>query len=255
VSALECHNLTVSIAGKQVCQRLSLRIEPGQCWGVLGQNGVGKTTLMHTFANLHEPVGGHVSVFDKPVQSWPRRKLAQNLGIVIQDNRDAFPATVLETALIGRHPYTPAWRMESAEDLALAKAALRAVELEALAERDVNTLSGGERQRLALAAVLTQSPRLFLLDEPTNHLDLHYQVSMLNLFTGRAREQQAAVLMAVHDINLAARFCDHLILLMGEGEVIHGKTDEILTEAYLSRLYHHPIEKITSHNGTAFLPR
>lgn len=254
MTLLSCVNLGIAIGGKTVCQNLDITFEPGQCWGILGQNGVGKTTLLHTLANLRTAEKGMVKLHDKAVNDWPRRKLAQTLGVLIQDNHDPFPATVLETALVGRHPYTPAWRMETAEDIALAKSALQAVALESLADRQVDTLSGGERQRLALAGILTQAPQVLLLDEPTNHLDLHFQVSLLELFTQTVRDQRTLLLMTLHDINLAARFCDHLILLLGDGEVAYGTTDEMLSEEYLHRLYKHCIVEIESDRGRAFLP-
>ncbi len=254
MSLLSCTDLAIAIGGKRVCQNFSLSFESGQCWGILGQNGVGKTTLLHTLANLRSPDGGIVKLQDKPASDWPRHKFAQTVGVLIQDNHDAFPATVLETTLIGRHPYTPAWRMETDEDVALAKAALQAVALDGMADRQVDTLSGGERQRLALAGILTQSPQAMLLDEPTNHLDLHFQISLLNLFTQQVRDTQGLLVMTLHDINLAARFCDHLILLLGDGEIVCGTTGDMLCEDYLHRLYRHCIVEIESDKGRAFLP-
>ncbi len=254
MSLLCCSRLTLNIGGKSVCRNLSLAFEPGQCWGILGQNGVGKTTLLHTLANLHTAEKGVITLQGKDVACWPRRQFAQTLGVLIQDNHDSFPATVLETALIGRHPYTPAWRMETDDDVAQAMEALQAVALEGLAERQVNTLSGGERQRLALASILTQAPRVMLLDEPTNHLDLHFQISLLDKFTQRTRDAEGLLIMTLHDINLAARFCDHLILLLGDGEVVYGTTDEMLCEDYLHRLYRHCIVQIEQNGRRAFLP-
>ena len=254
MSLLSCKDLTLNIGGKTVCQNFSLSFESGQCWGILGQNGVGKTTLLHTLANLHSSEQGVVKLRGKDVAHWPRRQFAQTLGVLIQDNHDSFPATVLETTLIGRHPYTPAWRMETDEDVTLAKAALRAVALEDMADRQVDTLSGGERQRLALASILTQAPQVMLLDEPTNHLDLHFQISLLDMFAQHVRKAQGLLVMTLHDINLAARFCDHLILLLGDGEVVYGSTEAMLCEDYLHRLYRHCIVEIESDKGRAFLP-
>lgn len=254
MTLFSCENLGISIGGKQICRNMQLGINAGQCWGILGRNGVGKTTMLHTFARLRSPGSGSLKLLDKSFQHWSRRSFAQTLGIVAQDSQDPFSATVLETVLIGRHPYISVWQTESAEDMAMAKAALTAVSLDDLASRDINTLSGGERQRVALATVLVQSPQLFLLDEPTNHLDLHHQVNLLGMLVQHARDKSAAIVMTLHDINLAARFCDHLILLFGDGEVAHGPTDALLSEDNLQRLYGHRIVKIESESGRAFLP-
>nr|WP_258868162.1 ABC transporter ATP-binding protein [Alkalilimnicola ehrlichii] len=154
---LSVRNLTVTIGDQIVCRDLSFTVEQDQSWGVLGGNGVGKTTLLHTLAGLREPDAGTIYVVDRPLTEWPRRDLAQTVGVLPQDSTDPFPATVLETALIGRHPHLKAWEWEDGEDLFTAREALRAVGLQAMADRQVATLSGGERRRLAIATLLTQN--------------------------------------------------------------------------------------------------
>lgn len=252
---IETRNLDVAIAGKQVCRGLGLAIEPGQCWGLLGGNGVGKTTLLHTFAGLRPPARGAVLLEEKPLGVLSRRQVARRIGVLFQAVEDAFPATVLETVLIGRHPHLQRWRWETPRDIALARAALRGVGLDGMEARLLATLSGGERQRLALATVLTQDPALYLLDEPTNHLDLHHQIVLLDTFTRLAREHGKALLMALHDVNLAARFCSHLLLLFGAGETLLGPTQAVLNETHLQRLYGHPIAAVSGPDGRrAYLP-
>src|SRR5690606_11717610 len=127
-----------------------------------------------------------------------------------------FPSTVFETALIGRHPHLAAWQMETESDFAIARQSLNKTDMAHLAEQDVNTLSGGERQRLSLATLLTQQPQIYLLDEPTNHLDLHYQISLLQTLTDSVASTESGLIMTLHDVNLAARFCDKLILFFGD---------------------------------------
>ncbi|MDE2089416.1 MAG: ABC transporter ATP-binding protein [Gammaproteobacteria bacterium] len=252
---LETRNLVVTIAGKQVCRGLELAIEAGQCWGLLGGNGVGKTTLLHTLAGLRTPAQGTVLLEGKPLGGLSRREAARRIGMLFQTTADAFPATVLETTLTGRHPHLERWRWETAQDLAMARAALHRVDLDGMEARLVATLSGGERQRLALATVLTQDPVLYLLDEPTHHLDLHHQIMLLELLTRPARENGKALLMVLHDVNLAARFCDHLLLLFGAGETLQGPTDKLLNEIHLQRLYRHPIVTLPGPDGRrAYLP-
>jgi iron complex transport system ATP-binding protein len=128
------------------------------------------------------------------------------------------------------------------------------VELDGLEQRQVSTLSGGERRRLALATLFTQNPQLFLLDEPTNHLDPHHQIELLSLLGQQVTNNDRASLMILHDINLATRFCDHLLLLFGEGETLYGPSNEVLNTDTLSRLYGHPVISVEGPNGPAFLP-
>ena len=254
---LKTEGLTVEIGGKKVCRQLDVTISAGQRWGLLGINGVGKTTLLHTLAGLRPPAQGEIRLGETSLLcDVPRRRIAQHIGVLLQDDSEAFPGTVLETVLTGRHPWLDRWQWEGEEDRAVARAALRDVGLEGLESRQVNTLSGGERRRLALATLFAQDPTLFLLDEPTNHLDPHHQIGLLELLDQRVvdAENGRASLMILHDINLATRFCDHLMLLFGEGEVHCGTAEVILTTDNLTRLYGHPVIAVDGPNGAVFLP-
>lgn len=251
---LRTQNLDVEIGGKTVCQGLNVDIHAGQHWGLLGVNGVGKTTLLHTLAGLRAPTNGDVWLGDKTLSELPRRHIAQHIGVLFQADDDAFPGTVMETVLTGRHPWLGQWQWEGEDDRRLARNALKTVELDGLEQRQVSTLSGGERRRLALATLFTQNPQLFLLDEPTNHLDPHHQIELLSLLGQQVTNNDRASLMILHDINLATRFCDHLLLLFGEGETLYGPSNEVLNTDTLSRLYGHPVISVEGPNGPAFLP-
>lgn len=251
---IECERLSLTRGGRLLCHGLDLRVTAGQCWGVLGLNGTGKSTLLHTLAGLTAPHAGTVRIEDRPLCSWRRRDLARVLGLMPQDSHDPFPATVLEVTLAGRHPHIGPWENEGEEDYRLARAALKAVDLGALERRDVRTLSGGERRRLALATLLTQAPQLMLLDEPVNHLDLHHQIRLLDRIrdeTGRGR----AVLMVLHDLNLARRFCDRVLLLFGDGHWQAGEVAEMMTSERLSELYAHPVATLATEIGPVIMPR
>ncbi len=251
----QCADLCVEIADVVVTRRLSMTIEAGQCWCILGRNGVGKTTLLHTLAGLHRAQAGTLTLNGIPLADYRRRRLAQQLGVLFQNQEDAFPATVLETVLQGRHPHLRAWQWETAEDQAIARQALALFGLEAFAQRNVQTLSGGERQRAALATVLAQDTRLLLLDEPSNHLDLHQRLETLGKLVAHCKENGKALVMVLHDINLAARFADRALLLLGGGETRHGEQSDTLETGILERLYGHPLVKVTSPAGPAWLPR
>jgi iron complex transport system ATP-binding protein len=250
---LEARGLTVEIAGKQVCRDLELALVSGECVGVLGGNGVGKTTLLHTLAGLRAPVAGQVLLDGAPLASLPRRRVARRLGLLMQQPEDSLPATVLETALIGRHPHLDFWRWESHADVAIARRALKNVGLEGLEQRVQTALSGGERRRLDIATVLVQDPQVFLLDEPAHQLDLQHQIGLLTLLKRLTAEQGRTVLMSLHDINLAARFCDRVLMLYGAGEASFDSAARALTPENLSRLYHTPVTALPWAGGRVFV--
>ena len=246
---LETKALAVSIGGKQVCRDLNLALRPGERWGMLGLNGVGKTSLLHTLGGARPSDTGEILLKGMSLALTPRREAAQTVGMMFQDSDEAFPSSVLEAALIGRHPHLHAWEWESAQDEAIARSALASVALSGFEARSTATLSGGERRRLALAALLVQDPHLFLLDEPVNHLDVHHQIAALDLLSRLTREQNKTLLMVLHDVNLAARYCDQVLLLFGDGETLLGPTRELLSETNLQRLYNHPMRRISSDVG------
>lgn len=246
--------LSLQVGDRNLCDQLDLSVHAGQRLAVLGQNGSGKTTLLHALLKLGPADGSRIEIDGRPLSQWPRAKLAQRVGILFQDNHDDMPASVQETVMLGRLPHLPAWRWERAEDLALANQALAIVGLEHLAQRDVASLSGGERQRLAIASLLTQAPTLYLLDEPSNHLDISFQIKTLALLTDTVRRDSSAMIMATHDINLAARFCDQILLLHGDGTYTLGPQADVLTDATLSKAYGCDIRHVSTDAGQFFFP-
>ncbi|MGP9575501.1 ABC transporter ATP-binding protein [Halomonas sp. AOP42-D2-25] len=253
MSVLATCDLIIDVPGREGGTPLNITIEPGQVWGVLGPNGAGKTTLLHTLAGLHAPRSGSVQLNDSALGQLRRRHVAQRLGLVFQDRQDGFPATVLETALIGRHPYLSPWQMEGADDYARAEAALERMDVAHLRDRLASTLSGGERQRVAIATVLTQAPNVWLADEPTNHLDLHHQSAVMALMAEQAAQGQA-VIMCLHDLNLAARWCDHILLLYPNGEACWGLRDNMLVPSALESLYRQKLAVVEVDGAPVFVP-
>lgn len=252
---LETGKLRVAIGNTRVCDALDLVIDAGERWCILGRNGAGKTTLLHTLAGLRLPLAGDIKLDGLPLQQLPRKTIARRIGLLFQEHNDAFPANVIETVLSGRHPWMGPLQWEGEQDAAIARAALRAVELDDMEQRIVTTLSGGERRRLGIACLLTQNPQLQLLDEPTNHLDIHHQISMLELLQRQALEDNKALVFVMHDINLATRYCNRFLLLYGDGETATGTAGEVLTHTRLERLYQHPLQALQGPHGTLWLPQ
>jgi iron complex transport system ATP-binding protein len=251
---LRTDRLTLRIADRTLCNRLDVGFNDGENWVILGANGSGKTTLLHALAGLREPDQGDVLLDNVPVSDIPHRQRARRLGVLFQDFESAFPATVLETVLTGRYPRLERWQWESTEDYRAAETALEAVELAGFAQRPLATLSGGERRRVEIAALLTQDAPICLLDEPTNHLDLRHQIRMLEMLASRAHRPGHLNIIVLHDVNLAARFGTHGILLFDDGKCLHGPLCDILARPNLERLYHCRLREIHTDGARWYLP-
>lgn len=249
---LSCVALSVSVPGRSLVRDLQLELQRGEVLAILGQNGAGKTLSLMTLAGLRAAESGQVHIGELELRHAPRRDIARQLALLPQDVEDIFPTTVMDTALIGRHPHIGHLRWESPEDYAIAARALETMGLTALAQRDVLTLSGGERRRLAIAQVLAQQPDIYLLDEPTNHLDSQHQLDAMRVFR-RAADNGAAVMASLHDINLAVRFADRCLLLFGDGRWELGPSAGILSEARLSELFATPMEAVSWRSHTLFV--
>lgn len=245
---LECLQLSIRVPGRDLVRNLSLAVSPGEIVCLLGPNGVGKSLTLATLAGLRPPATGQVLLDGQPLQSLGRRAIARRLGLLLQEDAQAFPASVLQTALMGRHPHLSAMATESDQDLGQARAALGALGLAGLEDRAVATLSGGERRRLALARVLTQDPAVLLLDEPINHLDPRHQIMVLELLRALARKSRA-VLLTLHEPWLAVRFADRAVLLFEDGSWESGPCKQVLSVATLARLFSTPYTTFTNPSG------
>ena len=233
---LACEGVRVSVPGRILVDGLNLALARGEFIALLGRNGTGKTLSLLTLAGLRAAAGGSIALLGRGLATMARRDVARKLALLPQDTEDIFPATVMDTALIGRHPHVGRLRWESVEDHDVARAALDAAGIGDLADRDVLSLSGGERRRLAIAQILTQDPDVYLLDEPTNHLDPQHQLDALRIFRAAA-DRGAGIIASLHDVNLAARFADRCLLLFGDGRWELGPVSEILDETRLAEVY------------------
>lgn len=242
-SALACRDLTVTVPGRTLVENLEMALVSGEFLAVLGQNGAGKSLTLHTFAGLRAADHGEVLLLGASLASTRRQDIAKNLALLPQYTEDVFPATVLDTVLIGRHPHIGRLQWESEEDRCIAQQALHQMDLADIPHRDVGTLSGGERRRLAIAQTLTQTPAVYLLDEPTNHLDPQHQLDVLRVFRRQAKSG-ATIIASLHDVNLAARYADKCLLLFGDGRWELGPTESVLSEERLTDLYATPMEAV-----------
>lgn len=220
-----------------VLRDVSLEVRRGEILGILGPNASGKTTLLGVLQGLLKPQRGRVLLDGQDVQSMSRRKVAKTLAVVPQEMALTQSFTVLEVALMGRHPHLGMMGFEGAGDRAIALASLEKTGCAHLADRDINELSGGERQRVLVARALTQQPRVFLLDEPTAYLDLKHQMELVELLGRLHREERLTVVWVSHDLNLASLVC-HRLLLLKEGKVqALGPPREVLTEEAIWEAY------------------
>lgn len=236
MSLLSAQNITFGVSDRLLGKGVSFDVEAGECWGILGPNGSGKTTLLHTLAGLQPLWSGQLMIQGTAIRQLTRRRIAQNIGLLLQDSHDPFPASVWETVLSGRHPHLTRWQAEGEAGREIAHNALESMQLAGMEGRQVQTLSGGERRRLAFATLLTQDPPLMLLDEPLNHLDLRHQQLLLQAVRDLCATGHA-VIMVLHDPNQAMHYCDRVMLLEGNGQWREGPITELMDAPTLSELY------------------
>ena len=226
----------IRVGGRTLVEGLDLEVRPGETWALLGPNGAGKSSLVLALAGLRPLQHGDVALEGRPLAAWPRSELARRIGILLQDDTSEFWGSALEYVRLGRYPHSGAPWGRDAEGDARARGWLERLDLAGHAAQDYATLSGGERQRARIAQLLVQDPALLLLDEPLGHLDLRHQVQVMELLAERARSGKA-VLMALHQPSLAARYCDHAVLLYDAGRSSAGPCADMLTRSRLETLY------------------
>ncbi|WP_328869850.1 ABC transporter ATP-binding protein [Streptomyces sp. NBC_00287] len=219
--------------GRLILDGVTLVPEPGTTVGLLGPNGSGKSTLLRLLAGLLGPTAGVVTLDGEPLAARPRREIARRLAVVEQQVDTQVELTVLDVVRLGRVPHRRAWTPASAQDERAVRAALDRTGLTDRAEQPWHTLSGGERQRVQIARALAQEPRELLLDEPTNHLDIHHQLDLLTLVTSLP----VTTVVALHDLNLAAMYCDRIVVLRAGRVVAGGVPGDVLTEELIAEVY------------------
>ncbi len=236
-SLLRAANISFKLGDRYVLREVSLALRQGEVVGVIGPNGAGKSTLLKVISGVWKGAQGRITLCGQPLTSYTPRHIARLVGQVGQSVTIDAPFTVRDVVLMGRNPHLGRFEIEKPRDRHIADGAMRATQTLALAERAINTLSGGERQRVLLARALAQEPSILLLDEPTSNLDIRHQIDILATVQRLARQRGLGVLIAIHDLSLAARFCDRLILLHDGRIVAEGRPEEVLVPQHVASAF------------------
>jgi len=241
-------------AERDALRDVTMSVGARQFHAVLGPNGSGKTTLVRIALGSLLPLVGRADVIGRPASSWPRQELARLVGVVPQREDNLFPQRVRETVLLGRYPHLSLWGRERPADHAAVERALAACDALHLADRWLWTLSGGEYQRVRVARALAQEPKLLVLDEPGMSLDLQHEMALFELVRSLVDTQGLGVLMITHDLNLAARFADSLLLLEGGRPIASGAPSEVLTQQTVETVFSWPVAMQTIDGRPQMIP-
>jgi len=239
----ETERLTFAYPGaaRAAVDDVSIGVRRGEMIALIGPNGSGKSTLLRLLLGALRAQHGSVRFDGRAVHEWPREEMARRIGVVTQAEELAFPITVRELVAMGRYPHLGAWQREAAADRAAIVRAMQRCEVYAFADRDVQLLSGGERQRARLARALAQEPRTLVFDEPTAALDIAHEMALFELLH-ELRGDGVTIVIAIHNLNVAARYADRLLLL-GNGRVAAlGSPAQVLTREMVERVYGWPVE-------------
>ena len=243
--SLRLSGVTVAVGSVEICSEVSLEVEAGQVVGIIGPNGSGKTTLLRAVYRVLRPRLGRVVVGEDDLWDLRAREAARRIAVVVQEPRADFEFTVREVVAMGRSPHQSAFARESADDRQRVDDALAHVSIAEMAQRSFSTLSGGEKQRALIARALVQEARVLILDEPTNHLDIRYQLEVLDLICGVG----VTTLMSIHDVNLAAEYCDHIVVLQGGRVQAAGPVETVLTPEVLEPVFGVSVERVARAGG------
>jgi iron complex transport system ATP-binding protein len=240
-----CRNLTFRYpeAAAYAVDGVSLEVPHGACTAVLGPNGSGKSTLLRLLLGVLQPLGGEVAFRDRPVRAWTRDAVAREVGVVPQGEEIVFPLSVRELVAMGRYPHLGPWRREGPRDVDAIVEAMTRCDVTPLADRPIATLSGGERQLARIARALAQQPGALALDEPTVALDMRHEMAIFELLRDLGR-RGVTILLVTHNLNLAARYADQLVLLDGGRVAAYGTPGDVLNRELVEAVYRWPVRML-----------
>lgn len=242
---VSAENIRLSYGAQEILKGVRIESNTNEFVGIIGPNGSGKSTLLKCIYRILKPDAGQVFLDGEELRTMSVRDSARKMAVVAQHNYYNFDFTVREVVLMGRAPHKKAMERDNAEDFEIAGNALRTVEMEEFAERNFSTLSGGEQQRVILARALAQQTPCLILDEPTNHLDITHQLQLLQI----VKNLNVTVISAIHDLNIAAMFCDRLYVLK-KGEIVGaGTPQEVLTPEFIREIYRVDTEIVRDSSG------
>lgn len=230
-------DLAVGYRGRSLIHGISIGMEKGKILTLIGPNGAGKSTILKTIIRHLARIGGTVAIGGKDIQDWSAKELAGRVAVVLTDRIRPELMTCGEVVAMGRYPYTNAMGKMTAADKEAVSRALRRVHATELEEQDFSTLSDGQRQRIMLARAICQEPRMIVLDEPTAYLDIRFKIELLGILREMAREEGTAVVMSLHEIDLASKISDYMVCVKGDTIAAFGTPEEIMKEGVIESLY------------------
>ena len=252
-SILQVQDINFSYDQETVLRSISINIKSQEFVGVIGPNGSGKSTLLKLLGSVLKPDSGQIFFKERNYINYQRKQLAQSITWVPQEHPMVFPFKVSEIVLMGRHPYLSAFTFEGENDIEIARSAMKQTQTLQFAERGFNEISGGEKQRVVIAGAIAQEPELMILDEPTSALDIKYQIQILSILKRLNENKKTTVILAMHDLHLASKFCTRLILLE-DGKIFKdGKTEEVLQKEHIEKVYGVKVHLIHDQDGNIMI--
>ncbi|WP_424765649.1 ABC transporter ATP-binding protein [Paenibacillus sp. sgz302251] len=234
---IEASGIVQEVQGRIVLNELSCSFMKGRMYGIIGPNGVGKSTLLHLLSGVDRPKRGKVLLDGKSITSYPRKQLARMMAVLQQSGLPPVGFSVREVVSMARFPFQNWLGSEFKDSEAVIESALEAMGLKELEHRKMNQLSGGERQRVALAKLMAQEPSVILLDEPTTYLDIGFQVQLLDTVRAWQQQRELTVIAVLHDLNLASLYCDELVVLHRGTVAAAGTPQAVLTSELIEQVY------------------
>ena len=244
---LRIRGVEFGYGSEAVLKGISIEIPQGEMLSIVGPNGAGKTTLLRCINRILKPRRGVIMVNGKSIEEMSRREIAKKMGYVPQSTHQVFPNTVFDVILMGRRPHF-AWKCNE-KDIEKVLETLKMLGIEHLAMRDITELSGGQQQKVFIARALAQEPEILLLDEPTSNLDIKHQLEVMNIIKSITNERGITAIMAIHDLNLASRYADRVIM-MHKGKIFAvGSPEEVLTPENIREVYGVEAEVLCGKDG------